>query len=426
MKLKPEVKVGLFALITVVIVAYATIQVGDQSFVMGGAYNLEAVFTNVRGLNAKAPVELAGVPVGVVTSIALTPDGRARVILTFNKDIRLPQDSEALLKTRGFLGDTSVEVIPGNPALPLLKNGDTLTHTEVGGDLNTMMNRFNTIADDIEVVSSKMRHWTEQNEENLNSIARNLAELTENLNKIVRQGGDDVQSSMERIASITKKIDEGSGTLGKLVNDPATIEKLNSAVDNLNETLGGWNKMELGIGYHTEYLSASKEFKHYVSLDLKPSPDKAFLLEVVGDPSPDTKREKRISTITTGGVASTVTTDTEVLQRDSVQISAELAKSFYDLRLRGGMIESKGGLGLDYDMGPLTVSANAFDFETKFGEKPHLKFWGNLNLTENLYLVGGADDPLNRFQKTDYFVGAGFRLVDDDVKSLLKLGSFAK
>jgi hypothetical protein len=39
--------------------------------------------------------------------------------------------------------------------------------------------------------------------------------------------------------------------------------------------------------------------------------------------------------------------------------------------------------------------------------------------------MGGADDFINANQPVDYFVGAGFRLVDDDIKSIFSMGSKA-
>lgn len=441
MKVPAEIKVGLFALVGIVILAYATLKVGDQSVVAGGGYQVWTLFDTVVGLRPKAPIEMAGVEVGVVKKISLTPEGRARAILAINQKVRLAVNAKALLRTRGFLGDTYVELTPGDPELPPLKDGDQIIDTELGGDVNTLVNRFNEVADDIRSMTSElrgapvenlkefiqvMRDVSVRNEKNFDRIASNLAELTESLKDLVASGREDIRDSMDRIASIAQKIDEGRGTIGRLVNDPETAEKLNEAIDSLNETLGGMPRWELEMGYHTEYLINTKDYKHYVSFGLKPSPDKAFLLDIVGDPAPDTRREQRTSSITVGGTTTNVTTESSVLSRDSVLFSAQIAKKFYDFTLRGGMIESKGGLGLDFDQGPFGLAFSAFDFETKFNEKPHLKLLGSLNLTKNLFLVGGADDPLNPTQKTDYFFGGGFRLVDEDIKSLLSLGRFAK
>jgi len=447
MKFTTELKVGVFAAIIIAILAWATIRVGDETAVWGG-YALIAVFDNATGLKVKAPVELAGVQVGVVKDIELIDSRKARVTLALNRGVKLPEDSEAVLRTRGFLGETYVEVIPGDPQLKMLTPGEDIPHAYRTGDINMMVNRFNEIADDIKHVTSSLRNMigdddtapinrivnnldkftasiqeiTLRNERNVDRITDNLAAMTDQLREIIARGRSDVEESMERIASITRKIDEGQGTMGRLVNDEETVEKLNDAVDNLNETLGGFRRLETEIGYHTEYLTQSEDFKHYVSLALKPAPDKAFLFDVVSDYDPDPTQVQRTTDVTVGGNTTTVVTDTTTIDRDKIRFSAQLAKKFYDFTIRGGMIESTGGVGLDYEKGPIGLRFSAFDLETHHGERPHLKLLGDLSLTKNIYLVGGADDIIGPRNAPDWFVGAGFRLVDEDIKRVVRFG----
>lgn len=433
----------------IVVITLVTIRVGDQSVVTGGAYELYAIFTNAAGLYPKASIEVAGVNVGIVRKITLTADGKAQVLMGVQKHVKIPENSQAFMRSRGFLGESYVEIIPGDTALPPLKSGAYIVSTASGGDISDMVDQFNSIAEDIKVISHTMRKWvdekeggaiartvhnlddfvkilrnlTVQNEKNLDQIMHNMAALTGDLRGILHTSRYDAEAAIERISSITQKIDEGRGTIGKLVNDPETANKLNDSLDSLSEALGGYKKMELGLGFHTEYLGETSDFKNYVEVQLKPTPDEALILGVVSDPSPDTTRERKISDVTVGGSTTRVTTENEVLKRDQVLFSAQLAKRFYDLTVRGGIIESKGGLGADYQAGPIGLHFDAFDFETRFNEKPHLKAYGTLNLTKNIYVMGGLDDPLNPAQKTDYFGGGGFRFVDDDIKSLLGLAS---
>jgi phospholipid/cholesterol/gamma-HCH transport system substrate-binding protein len=443
-----ELKVGVFAAVVIVLLTWATIRVGDKTSVSGGGYILSAIFDNATGLKLKAPVAMAGVQIGIVKKVDLTKDRRARVTLAVAKDVLLPQDSKVYLRTRGFLGETYVEIVPGNPALPMLKEGSAFDEAYRTGDINALVNRFNDIADDVKHISGSVRGMvgkngeapinrivsnleefsrtirdvTLRNEANVDRISENLAAMTEQLKHMVSNGRGDVEDSLDHIASITRKIDEGKGTVGRLVNDEETVEGINEAVDNLNEALGGFKTLETEIGYHTEYLGQSKDFKHYVSLALKPSPDKSFLFDVIADPNPRPDHIQRSTDITAGGTTTTVVTDTATVEREQVRFSAQLAKKFYDFTLRGGMIESSGGLGLDYEKGPLGLSFSAFDFSTRYGERPHLKLMGNVNLTRNIYVLGGADDLIAPANRPNWFVGAGLRIVDEDIKSVVKMG----
>ncbi|HQH81160.1 MAG TPA: MlaD family protein, partial [bacterium] len=265
-----EVKVGIFAVAVILVLAWATIRVSEKTSVSGyGGYDLTAVFDNATGLKVKAPVELAGVKVGVVRNVELLDSRRAKVLLLMDKAVRLPADSQAVLRTRGFLGDTYVEIIPGSQGAPLLSKDSQIEFTGRTGDINSLVGQFSSIATDVKQMTSSLktmigdnqdypinrivsnleeftrsiRDITIQNQQNIDRVAMNLAEMTDQLREIVAKGRVDVEESMENIASITRKIDAGEGTIGKLVNDDETVNKLNKAVDNLNETLGGFRSL---------------------------------------------------------------------------------------------------------------------------------------------------------------------------------------
>lgn len=180
------------------------------------------------------------------------------------------------------------------------------------------------------------------------------------------------------------------------------------------------------MGYHLEYLGNSDEFKNYVELALRTRPDRAFLFEFVSDETPSSDRELIVSDVTVGGTTTTVATEREITKRDQFRFSAQIAQDFRDFTIRGGLIESDAGVGFDWRKKFFKASFQAWDFRTDKGRRPHLKAWGTINITPNLYVLGGVDDPLNPAIKTDWFVGAGFQLVDNDIKSLLGLGAIAR
>lgn len=447
-----ELKVGAFAAVIIALLAYSTIKVSDRGVISTGSYELSVTLDNVTGLKMKAPVELAGVPVGAIKRVELLDIGKARVLILIDKGVKLPLDSKAVLRTRGFLGETYVELVPGRPGGAYIEDGEEIASMGHTGDMNSLINSMNLIAKDIKTVTGSLaeaqegtegapinrivenlesftkaiRDLTISSQGNIESLATNMAVVASEMRAMVVQSRKDIETSLAAIASVAGKIDRGEGTVGRLINDDETVEKLNEVADNLNETLGGIKKFETEFGYHAEYLTNSEDFKHYVSIDFKPSPDKAFMLDVISDPAPRPTHVARTTDVTVGGNTTTVTTDTATVNRDKIKISAQLAKKFYDFTVRGGMIESSGGMGLDYTRGPLGATFEAFDFSTRFDERPHLKAYASVNVTKNFFVLGGADDFIRRDQGVDWFVGAGFRLVDDDIKSLVGLGSLAR
>lgn len=428
-----EVKVGIFAIICILIIAYVTIKVGDRSVVVGGGYKMSIVMESALGIRTKTPVEIAGIQVGVVRKIKLDDQGRAHVVVSISKGVKLPEGTRAYVRAKGFLGETYIELRPGPMENPAIPRDEMIPYGGIVGDMNLLMGQFSEIASNIKDITASLKVMIGPDSSSpVYRTVNNLDQFTETLKNITLRNEASLNRVIENmeiltaeLASITRKVDSGQGTIGRLVNDEKTIEKIDEAVDNLNDALGGLRKLETEIGFHTEYLGGTEDFKEYVHLNLKPTPDEAFLFEFVSDPSASPVRVTRTTDITVGGNTTQVETHSATVEQDKFRFSAQLAKKFYDFTIRGGVIESTGGMGLDYSKGPLGLQFSAFDFDTKYGQRPHLKAMANLNLTKSIYLVGGADDFIHPTQPVDWFVGAGFRLVDEDIKSLLGIGAKA-
>ncbi len=431
---------------------FSTIKITESAFFVGGGYDVKVVVDTAVGISPKTPVEIAGIQVGQVKSVALAEDGRrANLIIRINdRHVQLPPGSVANVRAKGFLGDTYIEISPGASKGEPIGAGGELQYGGVGGDINMMIVRFNEIADDVKVITSSLRQMiaekdapipdtvnnfhefsntmkelAAQNQHNINELTKNFAVVSRELRALLTDGRPDAEAVLSNLANISSKVDKGKGTVGRLVNDESTVNKLNDTLDSFNDALGGLQKLEVNLGYHSEYLGASKDFKNYIHFDLWPRPDEAFLFELVEDQSPSADRVTRNTTISTGGTSTTVSSDINTIEHNRFRVSAQLAKKLYDFTLRGGLIESRGGVGIDYNRGAFGVSFSAFDFNTDQGSKPHLKASGTLNITPSIYLLGGADDMLNPLQNTDWFVGAGIRFQDDDIKSLLSAGGLS-
>ena len=60
-----------------------------------------------------------------------------------------------------------------------------------------------------------------------------------------------------------------------------------------------------------------------------------------------------------------------------------------------------------------------WDFSDEDGLNPHAKLTGRYYFTPSIFLTGGWDDLLNtKANRDSFFVGAGIRWGDDDMKYL--------
>lgn len=96
---------------------------------------LHTCFKNAQGLQADAPVRLAGVPVGFVSNVQAKPENRdcpasVDMKLTTSYDLKIPRDSIASIETAGVLGQDFIEIDIADALDPPIRNGGTLRSIE--------------------------------------------------------------------------------------------------------------------------------------------------------------------------------------------------------------------------------------------------------------------------------------------------------
>jgi phospholipid/cholesterol/gamma-HCH transport system substrate-binding protein len=123
-KSRLEIKVGLFVLIGLVLLAVVLIQFSKGTSLFRGTYELRLHAVNVGGIKERAGVLLAGVEVGSVSKIKLADDGKSvTILLRIYKDYPIYHDARFVIEQAGFLGDQFVSVIPTTNSPPVLENG---------------------------------------------------------------------------------------------------------------------------------------------------------------------------------------------------------------------------------------------------------------------------------------------------------------
>lgn len=500
-KLSPEAKVGLFVLLGIILLVYMSMRIGGIKFGRAEGYLLTVNFDSAAGLDKDASVRVAGVEVGRVKEISLQ-DSKAHLVLEIRPGIKVRKDFTAVLTTKGLLGEKYLELIPGSPGAPLLKEGDEITRTTSYVDMDRLLTILSDVSKDIkgvteslnkvlggpegeqtlkniikniEEISFRVNSIVSKNDEKLGNIMKNLDEFTallkndgpelssnlklaiknlneglvktsgslnqmieenrgnlkegvenlkvasmrlqeamENVNKVTKEIGPGIADTVNSVGSIAKKIDRGEGTIGKLINDDTFHENINKTVAGINSYIERTENIHTFIGYRGEFLFDARDTKSYFSLRIQPRADKYYIVEIIDDPRG--KRNKETKDVTIG---STTTTETTVTTSDALKFSAQIAKRFKNVVLRGGIIESTGGAGMDYYMfkDSLKFSLDAFDFSQK--GNPHLKASATYRINKYFYLVGGYDDMLSRYSLNSAFLGMGFQFDDDDLKYIL-------
>ena len=124
-----DMVVGLFVFAGLCAIGYLSVALGGVSYGGPEQMTLFASFDEIGGLAPRSQVVIGGVKVGQVKSIALDGDFRARVTLTVEATLELPDDSGASILTSGVLGDQYLALEPGGSD-EFLKSGDEISYTQ--------------------------------------------------------------------------------------------------------------------------------------------------------------------------------------------------------------------------------------------------------------------------------------------------------
>ena len=137
-----EMFVGLFMIIGFGAFVYLALQLGEVSFLTDSKnYVIEAEFDNVSGVKKGASVQVAGVVVGEVSDVRLGEDEAAVLSLKIDKNLQLPTDSMASVKSQGIIGDKYIQLSLGGDE-EVFKAGELIRDTESSLDIESLISKF--------------------------------------------------------------------------------------------------------------------------------------------------------------------------------------------------------------------------------------------------------------------------------------------
>jgi len=256
-----EQKIGLFFVLGVVLLfvaVEATIGLG----LLRNRYPLWAEFADVQGLDVGADVRLAGIAAGRVRSMRIEGD-RVRVEMAIDAGQVVKKDAIARLDFRALSGERYVSITLGSPGAPPAAPGDTIpgetpaSFAQAVDSLNAVAESVNDLATNLNDATSRLlgglADLVDENRRALGTVAQNFASITEKLDRgtgtlglllnepalydQVTAAMGDVRRSVQDLGRVASDLAEGRGTLGKLVGeDGGLYEQVRETVDDLSAT----------------------------------------------------------------------------------------------------------------------------------------------------------------------------------------------
>lgn len=246
------------------------------------------VYESVDGLAASNPVLINGLPVGYVDRIDLLQQKNNQLLVSLKIDekIIIGDSTAAVLTTSDLLGSKAIILDIKNINQPL-NEGDTLVAKKDVGiaelvqaktlpiidQLDTTITKINFLLsafvrdtssvsnalENVEQTTFEVESLVTENRRGMNIIINNLQQLSEvladnkqgigplmvKLNNLADSLNDiQIQSTVQKLdrtlanlESITRKVEQQEGTLGKLVSDDSLYVNLNQTVADLDSLL---------------------------------------------------------------------------------------------------------------------------------------------------------------------------------------------
>lgn len=306
MTISKEAKVGILALVSAAIL-YLGFNFLKGSDVFSGMNEYHVTYQNVDGLVTSNAVMLNGLQVGKVQSIDIVPEKNNQLLVTLsvNRSIKVTEGTIASLADNGFLGGKNINLYLANNKKYLETGGELVSKTEQGisalikektlpvmSNVDTLINQLKNIATkfdstglylnkllktsdkSIASLNSSISGTLAENRANLKGITTNMNALTANLIETEKgvkplmgkmgsvvdslnalKLGEAVASTKKSLATLQNIMDgiqQGKGTIGKLM-------KNDSVYINLNRTMADLDRL---------FINLKEEPKRYVHFSL--------------------------------------------------------------------------------------------------------------------------------------------------------------
>ncbi|PSR04713.1 MAG: MCE family protein [Bacteroidetes bacterium SW_11_45_7] len=315
MKVSNETKVGALAaiIIVILILGYNFIK-GNQ--LLSDKTSIVAVYNRVNGLTKSDPVLVNGFKVGKVRDLHLSKSqpGKVMVKLQIQKDVKIPKNSVATIVNSDLLGEKAVELKLGE-AKDLIADGDTI-EAKVQPGLTAQITKqlypirdklervFSSVDSVIRVIQFFLNKETKRNvDQSLKNIQTTLASYNRaanTLDQLVQRNSNRIDSILGNLNAISGNIEENNKKIDNIINNFSdfsdtlsnsnlsqtlattenTLNSLNNTLGQVNEGKGSLGKLLKNPGLYNNLDSTTKNLNRLI-LDIERNPNRYINLSVI-------------------------------------------------------------------------------------------------------------------------------------------------
>jgi len=194
---KFKTRLGLFVAAALALFMIGIFYIGKQKHMFNPVFTVNSQFRNISGLEIGNNVRFSGINVGTVDNIQIVNDTTVKVSVIVDKEVQrfIKTDCFVAIGSEGLIGDKIVNITQGSDKAQSVKEGQYLPSIE-------------PVETDAIIASLK-----------------------------VTVGNAEVVS--EQLADILYNINNGSGTLSKLIRDTTIADNIDATIVNLKKSTKG-------------------------------------------------------------------------------------------------------------------------------------------------------------------------------------------
>ncbi len=228
MKISNEIKVGILAIVAIVLLLMGfNFLKGKDLF--DNRTKIFAVFPNLGGLTNSNEVKINGLTIGSVYEMKEIDKNVSgiRVTIRLTRDVNIPSNSVAYIAAPLVgLGTTTITIEPGN-ATSFLKNGDEIqTRVDEGifsglsSEVTPTLNKLRQTMDSLNRVFSNLNKIMDgETKNNLQNTVANFSNLSSSLNRLMSDPNSSLVTSLNNMSAITGNLKKNNDSITDIISN---------------------------------------------------------------------------------------------------------------------------------------------------------------------------------------------------------------
>ena len=232
-----KMRLGIFISVGIAIFISAIYFIGEKQQLFRSTFRLSGVFKDVAGLQIGNNVRLSGINVGTVDNIIIISDTTVKVEILIDEQARkfIKKDAIASIGSEGLMGNKALVISPGTGGKKRIEDNDVmktsppLSIDDILLTLKTTMDNTSSITSDLAVITNNIQEgkgtigrlimdksWVEDFEITFTNLQKGSTEF-----KILMEKANDID---DVLLSIKETIKNTSNITSDLAKITATLE----------------------------------------------------------------------------------------------------------------------------------------------------------------------------------------------------------